>query len=315
MKKFYKNKDKNKKITSRRRAQGASTPGASLSTNKYYRPKNTPTSAQSRISPVQSTGKLTLAKVINTGIGFAVLVGIFFASTLSAVPSISIKNSAPTYRDNSAYSDFATKYMKSSILSRSKVLFGSTDFEQAMSQEFPEIDHISAVIPLGGRKLNVNISLSVPLAIVMNGSQEGVVDSSGRLVTRDINSLTLDTSGNSLPKLRFSSPLDTFSAGTVLLTTTEIELLQLIMSELQNSDIMIAGAAKPLQVSEFLFNVSDGQLEVRFTGNPFYVKYSIYSDVRVQVGTMLQAFRLLGREGQPPTSYIDVRVPEKVYIK
>jgi len=307
MKKF------NNKKNNRRRNQEQSTPVRSMSTNKYYRPKNTHAATQPRVSSVKSPRKLTLAGLINTSIGAALFIVIFLASTLSTVPAITIQNFAPEYRDTAAYVDFATDYMQRSPISQSKLLFRSTDFEQSMIQEFPEIDQISAVIPLGGRKLDVNMSLSIPLALVMSGLQKGVIDSTGSLVSSDIDSLLLSRLSDSLPSLRFSTPQENFSAGSTLLTSTEVELLQLIISELQNSSTTFA-SSDPLQVSEFLFNVSDGQLEVRFANQPFYAKFSIYADVRLQVGTMMQTFKQLDREGQLPASSIDVRVPGKVYI-
>jgi hypothetical protein len=305
-------KIKNKNESRRRSSEAVS--GKSLSTNKYYRSKATNPTVQSRLSLEKSSYGLSFSKFINFSIGLLVIVVVFFASTLSTTPAISIKNSAPKYRDQIAYTNFASDYLQRSLVSQSKLLFRSADFEQAMRQEFPEIDQISAIIPLGGRKLDVNMTLSTPLAIVMNGSEKGIVDSTGTLVTTNVNRLLIDSQNDSLPQLRFSTPQDNFSSGSVLLTSTEIELLQLILSELQSADLVIDSAGS-LQVSEFLFNVSDGQLEVRFTGQPFYVKYSVYTDVRVQVGTMVQTFKQLNREGQFPTSYIDVRVPEKVYVK
>jgi len=263
--------------------------------------------SEPRKSATPHSRQLTLTVAVNIGIALSVVLALFFASTLSTTPSVVVKENSYNYRDKKSYSNFVENYMKNSLTSQSKLLFRSNGLEEAMRQEFPEIDQISAVVPLGGRKLAVNMAYSEPLAVLQSGSEKGIVTSKGVLATKA--SATPDVAAaqvEQLPLLRFSTPQEDFSTGSSLLTSSEVELLELISTELKDTS---------LTISEFLFNISDGQLELRFSDQPYFVKFSVYADVRVQVGSMLKAIQQLESEGQQAASYIDVRVPGRVYIK
>lgn len=289
--------------------------GKSLSTNNYYRPKNSlPAAKKARVSTIRPDRQLTLSGFINSVIVVLVIVVLFFASTLSTTPSVAVLDQAYAFREQSDYTLFAQEYLKNSTLSRSKLLFRSIEFEQVMQEQFPEIDKISAIVPLGGRKLDVNMRLSDPLATVMSGSQKGVIDTRGLLIPEDLASLSSSDVASSIPILRFSAPQENFVSGATLLTSSEVELLQLIVTELESFN-NTSGDSLKLQPSEFLFNITDGQLELRFRNQPLHVMFSVYSDIRLQVGTMLATIAQLNGEGQLPSSYIDVRVPGKVYVK
>jgi len=288
----------------------------SMPTNKYYRPINTSQTSipKKRTSSVKDQSNISATKIINIFLVLIIMIGLFFASTLSTAPAVRVQNSDDTYRDQSEYASFTERYLTESPLSRSKLLFRSEDFEQAMIATYPEIDQLSAIVPLGGRKLNVAMRVSPPIAQVLNGSKRGILSSNGIVILQ--NDTVGELSAEKLPLLRFSTPQENFSDGVPLLTSTEVELLQLVSSELQTVLLAIGGSGQ-LVPKEYLFNIAEGQLEVQFVDQPFFVKFSVYADTRLQVGTMIQTIDQLDREGQSANSlsYIDVRVPGKVYIK
>lgn len=283
----------------------------SLPANNYYKPIRPTLSEGGQLKRGEKkletvARRFQFARMLNFGLLFTMIVLLFFATTLSSSPAIQVPRGSYEYRQQSEYVAHASKILNESLLNRSKVLFRSASFEDKMKQEFPEIDQISAVVPLGGRDLSIALIVASPLAVVSNGSATGVMDNTGTLVS--------DTSGNEsqLFKVRFTSPLDSFEPGDRLLTTNEVELLKLINDEINQPSLL--PQFKDVTLKEVLINVTDGQLEARFNGLSYFVRFSAYSDAREQVGAMVLTMRRLQRENTIPTQYIDVRVQGRTFV-
>lgn len=291
--------------------------GRSLSSNTYYRPRSTSLSSVEKSQKKQNTSdsnknKLEIpnvGRVVNWAIIASFVILIFFATTLSASADIKIPTGSYTYRDKSEYQQTATKLLNESLLNRSKVLFSSQDFEQKMQSEYPEIANIEAIVPLGGRNLSVNMRVSQPLAVVINGEQKGIMDDNGILINKEISSSDLYT-------IRFATPQDNFEIGSRLFTHEEIDLLKLLAKEMSVVNLHVAGDEKAgLTIKDVLFNVRDGQFEVRMNELPYMFKLSSYADSAEQVGAVKVTLLELHNDlGQPPTKYIDARVPGRVFV-
>ncbi len=289
--------------------------GRSLSSNSYYRPKSTSLSSikknKKKIDENINNSKIKLpsvGRVINWAIVFVFVVLFFFATTLSSTPIVKIAEGSYKYRDISEYQQSASDLLNNSPLNKSKLLFRSKDFENGLQNRYPEISNLEAIVPLGGRDLSVSMRLSTPLAVVINGSEKGIVDSNGILISKG-----LDTSD--LYYIRFTTPQDSFEVGSRLFTTEEINQLELLSEELGNITLNDISGTNGLVISEILFNVSDGQFEVKMKELPYFIKLSSYADGSEQVGAAkVTILRLHNDLKQPPTKYIDVRVPGRVFV-
>lgn len=293
--------------------------GRSLSANSYYRPANYP-SNEPRVKP-ETRGeplardekpkrgllKFGMAKAVNF-----LLIGAFIflaiaATTLSSTPNMQFAQPHYAYRDDSEYQSKATELLRP-ILNRSKLLFRSSDYEQAMQQAFPEISAIEAITPLGGRNLTVAMRLSPPLAIAHSGNQSGTLDSGGVLATDDTNDVIEDDVFN----LYFSDPQEDFFVGKRVLTETEVELLNLLREEAANFSYK---GVDGLTIKDVLFSVRDGQFLVSFNEVPYKLKLSTYSDPAEQVGAFKATVYKLAGQNQLPAEYFDARVPGRVFVK
>jgi hypothetical protein len=285
--------------------------GRLASNNSYYRPARTNPAQSIKVDKITSDAqssrkRLSLSQVVNFVI-IACFVGLFFfASTLSSTPDINITKDSFMYRSVPEYQKKASEMLSNNPLSASKLLFKSGNFEEKMRNEFPEINQIQAIIPLGGRDLSVAMHLSAPLATVYSGDKSGVLDNSGVLVTDKI------PDQQDLLKVRFATPQDNFQVGSRLLTSREVEQLNLLSSEL--SSLALGAEKKPLQISEALFNINDGQIEVKLKDKPYYLKLSTYAEAREQVGAIKSILQRLDKEGTAPVRYIDARVPGRVFV-
>jgi len=73
--------------------------------------------------------------------------------------------------------------------------------------------------------------------------------------------------------------------------------------------------AKKIKVSTLTLPVGASELDVRVEGASYITKYNLHGDARAEVGAFLATKQYLEAQHKTPTSYIDVRVDNKVYYK
>lgn len=294
----------------------------SASINSYYRSSNSLAQSQDRNRLKDHTTRqdaerarknISISRVLNTCIVGAIVLLMLIATTLSTNPTIQFARDDVVYQSPLVYQQGAREILESSITNRSKLLFRSQFFEEAMSDAFPEFSSVVAVVPLGGRDLSVLMSSAQPLVLLPmtdSQAQQGsiyIITSAGILVKADPEVIDIAT----IPTLRFANPLDSMDIGIRLLTSVEVEILQLLEQELQT---MTLQGRDNLRIKEVLFNVADGQMEIRIEGFEFFIKISAYSDGAEQVGAMRATLQQLNSDSSLPSRYIDVRVPGRVFV-
>ena len=280
----------------------------SLPTTRYYRPKKqVPETKVAQNTDTETNKKFSISGAINVGILIAVFSLLVFSTTMTTTPDVQLKSSDFTYRPTSEYQQFAGDYLSSNPLQRSKLFFRSQNIESEMLLEFPEITQIDAIVPLGGRDLGIVMRVSEPFATLQSGSEKGVINDDGVLILGD------SVNESELLQIRFAQPQESFQQGSRQLTTTELDLLQLLQRELSNLQLSNSNP-NGLQISSVLFNVGDGQFEVSLTNAPYFIKLSTYGDASEQVGGVLATLRQLDQQNVLPERYIDVRVPGRVFV-
>lgn len=275
--------------------------------NTYYRPKNVSSKSPDLLKDSNLDSgrrKFTVHRFVNIVIVLSVIVMVCFATTLSTSANLRLVDGSYNYRAESEYIMTAKEILSGSLTNQSKLLFRSFRFEEEMKLRYPEISSISAVVPLGGRKLNIKISVTAPLAYVSNGQTSGVINETGLLITDNVAS-------ENLLKVRFASPQENFVSGARLFTSSEVSLFKLINAEIPNIELSNGNS---LNIKEILFNVADGQLEVDLEGAEYIVKISTFTDPEEQVGALKATLDYLDQQGQAPEKYIDVRVPGRTFV-
>jgi hypothetical protein len=296
------------KIKPQKRAPEIRTSPKNMPVNSYYRPAKTSKNIKLDDNYQKpSSSRFTFSKLINFALFLGIIGLVVFATTLSSSPEIQLKKKDIKYYDTTEYERAASEFMSDSILNKSKLLFQSTTFESKMRERFPEISQIASIAPLGGRDLTVVISVSEPFASLSNGSEKGILNSDGVLVST--NNLQSDDSG--LVKIRFITPQENFNIGSRILTEDEVILISELDRELNT---MTLKDGSKLKIDEVLFNVSNGQLEVKLNNKPYYLKLSTFGDADLQVGAVKATLRQLDIENTLPTKYLDVRVPNRVFV-
>jgi len=178
-----------------------------------------------------------------------------------------------------------------------------------MQEEFPEIKHIDAILPLAGRDLTVSISVSSPFAIIQNGQNKMIMDGKGVIVDK----YTTVPGSIHLLTISMAQELSSLKLGSRVMTKEEVGLLQLLNSEV--STITLSGKDSSLNIESILLDVSNREAVVELVDTGFYIKLSTYSSKEEQVGSLKATLLKLDREASLPSNYIDVRVPGRVFIK
>ena len=279
-----------------------------LPVNNYYRsPKSNTKPSASKDQNIKERGRgLSLSRIINYLLIIAAIGLVVFATTLTTTPKIDLRKDNAKYYELPVYEKAAQEVAKSNILNRSKFLFQEKDFELKMKQKFPEISQVSSLIPLGGRNLTVVISVSEPFAYVTNGTDSGIINNEGVLVTKNNQSVPTD-----LLKLRFTEPQSNFDVGSRILTTDEITTLALLQNEMNSLQFLDETNAS---IKDILFNVAQGQIEANLNNKPIYIKLSTFTDAPQQVGGAKATLKELDSKNTLPTKYIDVRVPGRTFV-
>ncbi len=287
--------------------------GRRVSVTSYYTPKKTSKNDNNSSKPKAKSTKNRISNFVSrlTSLLLVVVIGamLIFASTLSNNPVVQLSKGQFNYHSKSEYSLAAKNILEKSLLNKSKLFFRSASFENSMQEEFPEIKHIDAILPLAGRDLTVSISVSSPFAIIQNGQNKMIMDGKGVIVDK----YTTVPGSIHLLTISMAQELSSLKLGSRVMTKEEVGLLQLLNSEV--STITLSGKDSSLNIESILLDVSNREAVVELVDTGFYIKLSTYSSKEEQVGSLKATLLKLDREASLPSNYIDVRVPGRVFIK
>jgi hypothetical protein len=208
-------------------------------------------------------------------------------------------------RSQKTYQEAARATLGSSFMNSNKLTINTSRVAGDMKKQFPELAHVSVVLPLIGRQPTIHI-LTVQPALLMTSSATGgvfLVDDSGRAVME-----AMDVAASvkqKLPVVQDESGLP-IVAGKSALPSDNIAFITEVVGQF---------AAKNLKITAMVLPVGASELDVRIEGAPYMVKFNLRGDARAEVGTFLAVKQHLEREGKTPGSYIDVRVDNKAYYR
>ena len=245
-------------------------------------------------------GHGTITSVGNRVLVFCIVSLAIYATTMSSTNVNLYEPTDATYRSASQYVDGSNAILGKGVLRRSKLLFRSQSFEQDIRREFPEVTEVRSIVPVGGRVLNTHFVIAEPLGYVDAGQTTGVVSVDGILVSYD------DVRDQSLRLDIEATPLgEQLPLGSRMLTDDEVELLQLLQSEMNDIDHPVAGVD---------MNIETGRINARFAGKKYSARLSARAESRGQVGALKVALKSLS-EDQLPKDYIDVRISGRVFVQ
>lgn len=239
----------------------------------------------------------------------ALLVGGFFALSLDAKPRISVlpvnSLSATLSQDPSVYENAALRLIKSSPFNRFKPVINTLSLADDLKAEFPELSEVSVRVPLVTRKTIFEVKPSVPTFIIVSKSGISfVIDENGRAVV-ELARVKNKESLNGLVFINDDSGLE-ISTGESVLPREDVEFIRATIYQLESGGQKIMEMSLPQVANE---------LHLRLEGDPYFVKFNMAGDTRIQAGALLAVKQKFQQEAITPSEYIDVRVEEKAYFK
>jgi len=210
---------------------------------------------------------------------------------------------AANYLQSDATYEAATqKLLSKSITSRTKLTVDVGGTIAALKEEFPELQDVSISLPLVSNRPVVYIQPTNPSMVLQSShgayyalSKDGVVLTGLSTVPSSL-PIVVDQSGL-VPRL-----------GAQVVPSSTVSFVQTVAYQL---------AAAHLQVSTFVLPGNNPyELDVRLSGKPYIVyivRFNLEDDALTQSGALIATVQDLG--SKVPSSYIDVRVPGRVYYK
>ncbi|HEX5797061.1 MAG TPA: hypothetical protein VFX86_01575 [Candidatus Saccharimonadales bacterium] len=208
-------------------------------------------------------------------------------------------------RAKSSYEEGINRQLKSSVFYRNKLTFDAESLRKKIEAAFPEVNETNIAISLFRHRPVVEIRLAKPTTKLITEDRVYILDEEGRaLFEQKDASKQLDT--ESLLTIRDSSG-QSIELGKPALAESQIGYIREIIGQMK--------AYKKLKPRFFLLSNGGTGLNVRFDGLSYYARFSFYADPRQSSGAFIALYEQFNREGTAPSEYVDLRIPEKAFVK
>ena len=230
----------------------------------------------------------------------AIVISLLYCSILGN--SASVVLSATPLHPDSFYSKRVGDALNKSVLNHSKLTLDVTGFKKDIQAAIPEAAAVTVSIPLVGRKPVVGLSLVAPkYVLTLPGNKAFILGSNGVALAEAKDAA--EAIRQKLPVLQEDVPL-AVEVGKTVMSASDLAFIDVVTSELTKAHIGTSLLQLP---------VGAGELHVHLAGEGYIVKFALMGDARQQVGAFLAVRSQASIE--KPSSYIDVRIGERAYVK
>ena len=244
---------------------------------------------------------------ILVGVGLLVVVAGVYLSALDGRPKIVTRTSggnAYFLQETQVYQEAAAKSLASSIANKSKLTADTAKVSADLMQDYPEVQKAQVALPLIGRQPVVYVEPYRPAFILTTVSSAAyLLDENGRALVST--SQITDPGELAVPTVQDKSGV-TVTLGSRALPSDTVRFIE------ETAALLLAAK---VQYSSIVLPQTANELHVYISGTPYYVKYNLQGEARLQTGTFLAAQARLKRDKATPAEYIDVRVPDRAYYR
>lgn len=228
-----------------------------------------------------------------------ILLSVVYSTTLSTNPIVKFVGEMSPYQSRQSYEKGIETILGSSLWNHSKLTLDTAPTEAAITKQFPEFDLATVSIPIIGRRPTVTVHAREPALVLTTKTNSYVLDTTGKIVSQS-NQLASGLLAN-LPTVQDQSGVK-LAIGDQALTSATINFINNIRAQL---------AAKQLTISGLTLPPGGYEIDVHIKDISYYLKTESSGDARLQIGAFLAA----KDSGLAPSTYMDVRVEEKVFYK
>ncbi|MBI2589364.1 hypothetical protein HYW35_04155 [Candidatus Saccharibacteria bacterium] len=268
----------------------------------YYRSSKPETSSSEPSTQKISTDWLGKKRLLYKLRNFGLLILLLWLSIHSLIlqPSPQISLSNTTYRSAADYKQAITHELKS-LLNRNKITLNKKAVEIKLKRQFPEITSLSINIGVFSQIPRVKLVIDGPSFNLSSAAETYVVNAQGVAVAKSANLAASSQLPNLIDQTNFKVEL-----GKQVLAASEVTFINNLLAQCRRSSVPVASLTLPPLAQE---------LDLRTADKSYLVKFYLGADASQQIGQFLAARHDFDVRGQQPASYLDVRVPGKVYFK
>jgi len=206
--------------------------------------------------------------------------------------------SASYLQSPQVYQTAAHQTLDSSITNRTKITADLAGTADQLRRQFPELQAVSVTLPLIGNRPIVYVQVAQPSVIVQSTEGNFALNKSGVALAR------VSAIPAGVPTL-----VDQTGAvphpGHQYLPGSTISFIQTVAYQFAAAKLSVAAYVLPAG--------RPYELDVRLEGKPYVVRFNLAAEALTQSGAAIATLQHLG--GSQPVSYLDVRVPDRVYYK
>jgi hypothetical protein len=252
-------------------------------------------------TPQKHLSKVSLlAKLQMIIFGAVLLVGATYLVSLDREANVRVEGEQSFIRDNSEYINAVNTELNKSWQNKSKLTIKSQSISQSIKSQFPEVRSVSIRTSLFRHKPSVKLQLTKPTARLVKPDATYVLDSEGNALF-DAGKTKASFNTNDLIPITDNSTYS-IQIGKPAVTEDQISYIKEIIRQFQDKNIPI---------KEMSLEAGGLELHVKLKDKAYFVKFSFLSDARQSSG----AYITIRKNNVPANQYIDVRLPERVYVK
>lgn len=195
------------------------------------------------------------------------------------------------------YEEAVDQLLATSLLNRNKITIDTRGIAKDLRVHRPEIESAVLTVPLVGGRPTLYMSLSEPVFTLQQGPDRYILSASGYI--------TGIAAGDSELPLVQDETSETVAVGKQLLPQSNVQFMKIVLYQFEQANIKVSALVLPAKKAY--------EVDARLEGKPYVVRFNLQEDALQQSGAAIATIEQLG--GTVPASYLDVRVPERVYYK
>lgn len=236
--------------------------------------------------------------------GVILLVVIFRSFLLDTSATLDVVGTDAYLRNKAEYQQAINDKLSGSLFNRFRITMNKQKISDEIEKQFPELQQVNIEVPMFSHRPIVEFKMASPAGIITSSGRSYVIDGDGRVLF-DKNIAQNQESLGKLPVINDSSNTE-ISPGKPALTSDQVSYIR---------HLYLQAEAKGIKISSIELQPGGTEIRVRFGEDKYYVKFNLGADARQSIGTYFAASDKLRGEGSTPSEYIDVRVPERAFVK
>ena len=294
-----------KKANPRRSIARPSSGNRPTSVYNYRSSRNQSDRQHDRGNEARPKPPLLARNFVKYAVATLVLLSLGYLTFLTPNATVKLSGQTVISRPNGSYESYVNQYLKGSLLNYSKITFDDDKLFSQIIAQFPEVSDADVSIPFFKQKPHVELKFAEPTVILkVFGDDNYVLDQQGRALARE------SDAADSVETSRLVSVNDTsdqkVSLGSILLTQQQISFI---------SEIVFQAEQKQLKVEAINLTGGASEINVKYADAAYQVKYSFFAEARQSSGAYFAIRDQLKKDNKTPKQYIDLRIPERAYIK